>query len=110
MAASPYCADPAIGAIGCPAEGRWRLGFTIVAGENLLDKVLDMIAGGLAGYGILGIWALYLIWQNWQKDQIIAKLNDRNDTLIDRSVDRETETVKVLTELTILVRAFGGKL
>lgn len=74
-----------------------------------MDQLINSVAGTLAGYGVLGAWAIYLIWQSWAKDQIIAKLNERNDALIDRSVDRETETVKTLTELTILVRALGGK-
>lgn len=74
-----------------------------------MDQLINSVAGTLAGYGVLGAWALYLIWQSWQKDQIIAKRDERINALTDRSVEREVETVKILTELTILVRALGGR-
>jgi hypothetical protein len=73
-----------------------------------VDVLVDSIAGTLAGYGVLGAWAAYLIWQSWQKDKIIEKRDERINNLMDRSADRETETVKTLTELTFLVRALGG--
>lgn len=76
--------------------------------ERVLEGLIDTVAGTLAGYGVLGAWALYLIWQNWQKDKIIQSRDDRINQLIDRSSDREIETTKTLTELTILVRALGG--
>jgi len=74
-----------------------------------MEGIVDSIAGTLAGYGVLGAWATYLIWQSWQKDRIIEKRDERINELMDRSADREIETVKTLTELTILVRALGGK-
>lgn len=75
-----------------------------------MDGLIDSVAGTLAGYGVLGAWAAYLIWQSWQKDRLLEKRDDRINDLMDRSADRETETVKTLTELTILVRALGGKI
>lgn len=74
-----------------------------------MEGLIDSIAGTLAGYGVLGAWALYLILQSWQKDKIIEKRDERINELIDRSADREIESVKSLTELTILVRALGSK-
>lgn len=74
-----------------------------------MEGLIDSIAGTLAGYGVLGAWALYLIWQNWQKDKTIESRDTRINELIDRSSDREIEATKVLTELTILVRSLGGK-
>lgn len=73
-----------------------------------METILDSIAGGLAGYGVLGIWALYLIWTISQKDKIIEQRNNRIDDLMTRSLDREIETTKTLSELTFLVRAIGG--
>lgn len=74
-----------------------------------MENVFDSLAGGLAGYGVLGLWALYLIWQNYLKDQVISKRDDRINDLMDRSAQREIDATKTLTELTILVRAMGGK-
>lgn len=74
-----------------------------------MEGLVDSIAGTLAGYGVLGAWALYLIWQNWQKDKTIESRDTRINELIDRSADREIEATKVLTELTILVRSLGSK-
>lgn len=74
-----------------------------------MDGLIDSVAGTLAGYGVLGAWAAYLIWQSWQKDRLLEKKDDRINDLMDRSADRERDTVKTLTELTILVRALGGK-
>lgn len=74
-----------------------------------MEGLIDSVAGTLAGYGVLGAWAAYLIWQSWQKDKIIEKRDERINDLMDRASDREIETVKTLTELTILVRAMGGK-
>lgn len=74
-----------------------------------MEGLIDSIAGTLAGYGVLGAWALYMILQSWQKDKIIEKRDERINELIDRSADREIESVKSLTELTILVRALGSK-
>ncbi len=74
-----------------------------------LEGLIDSVAGTLAGYGALGAWATYLIWQSWQKDKIIEKRDERINDLMDRASDREIETVNTLTELTILVRAMGGK-
>lgn len=73
-----------------------------------MEGLIDSVAGTLAGYGVLGAWALYLIWQGWQKDQIIEKRDERINDLMDRAASREIETVKTLTELTILVRALGN--
>ena len=74
-----------------------------------MEKIFDSLAGGLAGYGVLGMWALYLIWQCYQKDQIISKRDDRINDLMDRSAQREIDATKTLSELTFLVRAIGGK-
>lgn len=74
-----------------------------------MEGLIDSIAGTLAGYGVLGAWALYLIWQNWQKDKLLEARDARINELIDRSSDREIETTKTLTELTILVRSLGSK-
>lgn len=74
-----------------------------------MEAFLDSIGSVLAGYGVLGVWALYLIYQNNQKDKIIESRDNRINELIDRASDREIETTKILTELTILVRALGGK-
>lgn len=74
-----------------------------------MEAFLDSIGSVLAGYGVLGVWALYLIYQNNQKDKIIESRDTRINELIDRASDREIETTKILTELTILVRALGGK-
>jgi hypothetical protein len=74
-----------------------------------MEAFLDSIGSVLAGYGVLGVWALYLIYQNNQKDKIIESRDVRINELIDRASDREIETTKILTELTILVRALGGK-
>ena len=74
-----------------------------------MENILDSIGTILAGYGVLGVWALYLIYQNNQKDKIIESRDARINELIDRASDREIETTKILTELTILVRALGGK-
>lgn len=74
-----------------------------------MEGLIDSVAGTLAGYGVLGAWAAYLIWQSWQKDKIIEKRDERINDLMDRASDREIETVKTMTELTILVRAMGGK-
>lgn len=74
-----------------------------------MEAFLDSIGSVLAGYGVLGVWALYLIYQNNQKDKIIESRDARINELIDRASDREIETTKILTELTILVRALGGK-
>ena len=74
-----------------------------------MEGLIDSIAGTLAGYGVLGAWALYLIWQNWQKDKLLEARDARINELIDRSSDREIETAKILTELTILVRSLGSK-
>lgn len=73
-----------------------------------MEAIVDSIAGGLAGYGVLGFWALYLIWTISQKDKIIEQRNNRIDDLISRSLDREIETTKTLSELTFLVRAISG--
>lgn len=73
-----------------------------------LDQLIDSVAGTLAGYGVLGAWAAYLIWQSWKKDQIIEKRDERIADLQDKNLDREIEGVRVLTELTILVRAISG--
>ncbi len=74
-----------------------------------MEELINSVAGTLAGYGVLGAWTTYLIWGGWQKDKLLEKKEDRIADLMDRSVDREVETVKVLTELAILVRALGGK-
>lgn len=74
-----------------------------------MEKVVDSFAGGLAGYGVLGLWALYLIWQNYLKDQVIERRDNRINDLMDRSAQREIDATRTLTELTILVRALGGK-
>ncbi len=73
-----------------------------------LDALIDTVTGTLAGYGVLGAWAMYLIWQSWKKDQIIEKRDERIADLQDKNLDREIEGVRVLTELTILVRAISG--
>lgn len=73
-----------------------------------MEGLIDSVAGTLAGYGVLGAWAMYLMWQSWQKDKLLEKREDRIANLMDRSVDREVETVKVLTELATLVRALGS--
>ncbi len=74
-----------------------------------MDPLLDTFAKTLAGYGVLGIWVLYLIWQNWDKDKVIARRDERITELIDRASEREIETTKVLTELAVLVRSIGVK-
>jgi len=74
-----------------------------------MDEIINSIGTVLAGYGVLGIWALYLIYQNHLKDKIIESRDTRISELIDRASDREIETTKILTELTILVRSIGGK-
>lgn len=73
-----------------------------------LDEIINTVAGTLAGYGVLGAWAMYLIWQSLKKDQIIEKRDERIADLQDKNLDREIEGVRVLTELTILVRAISG--
>ncbi len=73
-----------------------------------MEQLIDSVAGTLAGYGVLGAWALYLIWQNWLKDAVITKRDDRINDLMDRSAQREIDATKTLTELTILVRAISG--
>lgn len=74
-----------------------------------MEGLIDSIAGTLAGYGVLGAWALYLIWQSWQKDKQLEARDARINELIDRAADREVESTKTLTELTILVRSLGSK-
>ena len=74
-----------------------------------MDTIVDSIAGTLAGYGVLGAWALYLIYQNYLKDQVITKRDDRINDLMDRSAQREIDATKTLTELIILIRSMGGK-
>jgi hypothetical protein len=77
-------------------------------GAITLEELINSVAGTLAGYGVLGAWATYLIWQSWQKDKIIERRDDRINDLMDRSAQREIDATKTLTELTILVRAIGG--
>ena len=74
-----------------------------------MDNVVESLAGGLAGYGVLGLWALYLIWQSYLKDQVIAKRDERINDLMDRSAQREVDATKTLTELAMLIRAMGGR-
>jgi hypothetical protein len=72
-------------------------------------NIFDSIVTVLTGYGVLGVWNIYSIWQNQQKDKKIDDLTGKLFEQMHNSFEREKQTTSVLTELTIIVKAMGAR-